>query len=450
MVSCFLLALGYICLTTVSNLNPTLLNMKKNISFKFFQLCFICVFILADLSLVSCKKKKDTEEPLPIVPVSTSEKKINISTLRSKFASNPSANYKFQSDSMLYCTVIADEVSGNFFKELFVRDGSGSIRLKLRASSSLLIGDSIKLNIKDAYLNSEFDLIQLDSVNANTMITKITSGLNPQPEIMTIEQLIANTTATNPLQSRLVRINNAEFTNFSFPTFADPLLFAAKNHTIQSCSPAKLTVRTSGYANFASSVPPAGNGSIIGIVSQYGAEVQLRIRKLAEVSMTGTLCNTNYLSKNFNDNSITSGGWSQQLVTGNVSWITSTFSGTTFAVCNNYSVGVNTPCESWMISPSMNLSGSTNPNLYFQNSCNFTGPLLEVYVSTDYTSGSPQTASWTQLSPTLSGGSYVYVNSGALSLTPYKTNNTRIGFKYIGTGSAGRAWQVDDIVVKEN
>ena len=424
--------------------------MKKIVSNKYIRLCFLCAFILVDLLFISCKKKKDTEEPLPIVPVTSVEKKITISTLRAKFASNPSANYKFQSDSLLYCTVIADEVGGNFFKELFVRDAGGSIRLKLRASSAFVIGDSIKVNIKDAYLNSEFDLIQLDSVNASTMITKITGGLNPQPEIMTIEQLIANTTATNPLQSRLVRINNAEFSNISYPTFADPILFAAKNHTIQSCSPAKLTVRTSGYANFASSAPPTGNGSIIGIVSQYSTDIQLRIRKLSEVSMTGTLCNTNYLSKNFNDNSITSGGWSQQLVTGNVPWITSTFSGTTFAVCNNYSVGVNTPCETWMISPAMNLSGSTNPNLYFQNSCNFTGPLLEVYVSTDYTSGLPQTASWTQLSPALSGGSYVYVNSGALSLVPYKTNNTHIGFKYIGTGSVGRAWQVDDVMVKEN
>jgi len=424
--------------------------MKKIVSFRIFRLCFFCLFLLVDLLFVSCKKKEDTEEPLPIIPATSVEKKIAISTLRAKFASNPSANYKFQSDSLLYCTVIADEAGGNFFKELFVRDAGGSIRLKLRASSTFVIGDSIKVNIKDAYLNSEFDLIQLDSVNAATMITKITGGLNPQPEIMTIEQLIANTTATNPLQSRLVRINNAEFSNLSFPTFADPILFAAKNHTIQSCSPAKLTVRTSGYANFASSVPPSGNGSIIGIVSQYSTDIQLRVRKLSEINMLGSPCNVVYASKNFNDNSITSGGWTQQFVTGNVAWITSTFNGTTFAVCNNYSVGVNTACESWMISPALNLAGATNPNLYFQNCCNFTGPQLEVWVSTNYNNGSPQTATWTQLMPALSGGSYVYVNSGALSLSSFKTNNTRIAFKYTGTGSSGKAWQVDDILVKEN
>lgn len=424
--------------------------MKSTVLKAGSRICILCLLIALDLVLFSCKKKKDTEEPAPLIPVNSTEKKIDINALRAKFAMNPSSNYKFQADSLLYCTVIADEVSGNFFKELFVRDAGASIRLKLKASSTFVIGDSLKINIKNAYLNHEFNLIQLDSIDASTMITKITGGLNPQPELVTIEQLIANTTATNPLQSRLVRINNAEFTSLSFPTFADPVLFAAKNHTIQSCSPAKLTVRTNGYANFAASTPPAGNGSVIGIVSQFGTDIQLRIRKLLDVNMTGTLCNVVYTSKNFNDNSITSGGWTQELVLGNVPWITSTFNGTTFAVCNNYSVGVNTACESWMISPSMNLTNATNPNLYFQNACNFTGPQLEVWVSTNYNSGLPQTATWTQLSPTLSGGTYVYVNSGALSLSSFKSSNTRIAFKYLGTGSSGKAWQVDDVIVKEN
>ncbi|HRD38279.1 MAG TPA: hypothetical protein PLC65_06575, partial [Bacteroidia bacterium] len=37
---------------------------------------------------------------------------------------------------------------------------------------------------------------------------------------------------------------------------------------------------------------PTGNGSIIAIVSQYGTTMQLSIRKINEVNMTGPLCST--------------------------------------------------------------------------------------------------------------------------------------------------------------
>ncbi|MBK9285358.1 MAG: choice-of-anchor J domain-containing protein [Sphingobacteriaceae bacterium] len=410
-----------------------------------------CALLIFTFLFQSCKKKEKDPVPEPVTFTPTPDKKIVIFDIKNKYGLNPNQNYKFTDDSLLYCTVIADEVSGNFFKELFVKDGAGAIRIKLTSNTNLIIGDSIKINLKGAYLNDEFDLIQLDSVNPATMITKIASGKFVQPEVMTIVDLISNSNPVYNSQSRLVRIENVEFVNLSFPTFADPVLFTAKNHSIQACgSFPKLAVRTSGYANFAGTTPPTGNGSMIAIVSQFGSEVQLRIRKLSEVSMTGTLCNTVYLSKNFEDLSLTSGGWTQQAVSGSVPWKTGTFNSLNFASCNNYSAGVNSACESWLISPAINLSASSSPNLYFQNACKFNGPAVEVYVSTNYNTGLPNTASWTQVFPTLSTGNFVYVNSGSISLSAYKTTNTRIGFKYIGSNVDGREWQIDDITVKEN
>lgn len=412
---------------------------------------FTSLILAGTFAFVSCKKKFDE----PPVKEITDGAKITIATLKAKHTMNPNANYKFLNDSNLYCMVTADEVSGNLYKEVYVRDATGAIHISLVNSGGLFIGDSIRINLKGIYLNDDANLIQLDSVNIEKSVVKISSGSNPQPEVMTIAQIVSPTTTA---QSKLVRINNVEFIPgvSLFTTFADAIGKTDVNQGLKGCSGAStLTVRTSGYANFAGAALPTGNGSIVGIVSQYNSTMQLTIRNYNEVNMTGALCTSTlapgmYLSKDFEDLSMTSGGWTQQNVIGSINWNASSFSSQNFAKCSNYTSSVNIACETWLISPPVAITTATNPNLYFQNACNYTGAQMEVWVSTNYTSGAPSTATWTQLSPTLSPGSWTFVSSGAISLSAYKTANTRIAFKYIGSSTNGKTWEVDDIIVKEN
>jgi hypothetical protein len=182
--------------------------------------------------------------------------------------------------------------------------------------------------------------------------------------------------------------------------------------------------------------------------------MQLSIRNYNEVNMNGPVCTSTvptgtYLSKDFEDLSISSSGWTQQNVIGSVNWTASSFGSQNFAKCTNYGPP-NVACETWLISPPVSIATSTNPNLYFQNACNYSGAQMEVWVSTNYVSGLPSTATWVQLSPTLSSGTWLFVNSGALSLSAYKTSTTRVAFKYVGSSTDGKTWEVDDIVIKEN
>jgi hypothetical protein len=178
--------------------------------------------------------------------------------------------------------------------------------------------------------------------------------------------------------------------------------------------------------------------------------MQLYVRNLNDVSMNaGTRCAEPYLDKDFEDLSISSGGWSQQLVFGGISWSADSFGADRFAKVTNYS-GSNVACESWLISPPVNLSGATNPVLTFRTACNYTGANIEVYVMTNYDGiSSPATATLTQLTPALSGGSWAWVNSGALNLSAFLQSNVYIGFKYTGTNSNGKTWEVDDILIEE-
>jgi hypothetical protein len=224
------------------------------------------------------------------------------------------------------------------------------------------------------------------------------------------------------------------------------------NRTIQDCGGKQIVVRTSNYANFALDKTPKGYGTIIGIATAYNGTNQMALRRSSEVNMNGTGC-TVYHKKDFNDNSLTSGGWIQQSVTNpSVQWIASTYSGAYFGKISGYVSG-NTNSENWLISPVLNLSAASNPVLSFQTAAKFSGNALEVLVSTNYTSGSPSSATWVQLSGfTLSPntGSYVWTPSGYVSLGAYKNANTRIAFKYTSTTSGATTYEVDDIIIREN
>ena len=102
-----------------------------------------------------------------------------------------------------------------------------------------------------------------------------------------------------------------------------------------------------------------------------------------------------------------------------------------------------------MISPPVNLSNATLPQLSFLNAYKYTGAALELYISTNYSSGAPNTATWTKLNYTLSSGNFVFVNSGAVNLSAYKSAQVRIGFKYTGSATDGSTWELDDIIIKE-
>ena len=158
-----------------------------------------------------------------------------------------------------------------------------------------------------------------------------------------------------------------------------------------------------------------------------------------------------YLKKDFNDNSISSGGWSQIQVNGDVLWSTSSAGGAPnpYAKISNYISGNNQVCETWLISPALDLSAALQPVLNFRNAYNYSGPKLELYVSTNYTSGAPNSGNWTKLSFTLSSGSWAFVSSGNIDLSAYKSSNTRMAFKYTGADNSGSTWEMDDLVVKE-
>lgn len=412
----------------------------------------IIVFVLIAAAFMnnSCKKKED-RPPLH----SPFHKHYSVTELKSIAGCTNTCNKRFTEDVFFTGVVVADQVSGNFYKEIYLRDryNTGGLRIDLITSASyFFVGDSLRLSLKgyDIGFNERTGMLEIDSVDFEKSMIKFSTGPAPQPRVVDL----AVDTYTDYLCDLIV-INNVSFipadTN---QIWADAIMQLSVNRTIQDCAGNQVAVRTSNYASFASQKTPKGAGSIIGIATAYGATNQLAIRKPSEVNMNGPGC-TLYLKKDFDDASIISGGWTQQALSDpSVTWYTSTHTGYLngdYAKISGYYSATNHNAETWLISPSLNLSAGNNPVMSFVTMANFSGNALEVLVSTNYTGGLPSTATWTNLSGfNLSTTGYSLTPSGLISLGAYKTANTRIAFKYTSTTSASKTFELDDIVIREN
>jgi hypothetical protein len=412
-----------------------------------------CLLLAVLLVNVSCKKKFDLP-PAQNPPALSGY--IKIDSIRKCYVNyylsgGPQQTkwYKFNGDVNLECTVTADERSGNIYKTVYVEDATGALQVKLLNAGGLAVGDKIRINLNGAILNDYGDMVQLDSIDIEKRVVKLSAGNPVKPTKVTFNQLKnLDVNGHTPFQSRLVIVDSVEFTpgNKNKP-FADAV---GKNsidrYLIGASSTSNfISVRSSGYSNFASNLTPCGRGSMTVIVSQYGNDLQFTIRDFNEVKLASGGCPI--IMADFEQGSILNGGWINYNVTGTVNWVAGSYNGRNYAEISNYINFANQPCETWFISPAMNIAGAANPRVSFETAYNFSGPTLEVYVSTNYTSGNPNAATWVNLNPALSGGGYNWVNSGNISLNPYKSANTRIAFKYTGTSTSGSRWELDDVAV---
>ncbi|WP_207515554.1 T9SS-dependent choice-of-anchor J family protein [Longitalea luteola] len=165
---------------------------------------------------------------------------------------------------------------------------------------------------------------------------------------------------------------------------------------------------------------------------------------------------------NFNSctvNGLPGAGWLSINTTGSQKWGCSQFgrNSTNGVSVNGFVAGSAQTNEAWLISPALHLGGMVNmPVLSFYSRGEFTGPLLNLYVSTDYDgSSSPTTATWTALTanfPTPPGtAETVWTLSDNIDLSAYKSApNVYIAFRYTSSPATNAArWSIDDVALTD-
>ncbi len=353
--------------------------------------------------------------------------------------------------------VTSTDQYGNFYKELVVQDSTGAIAIQIDASylfTKYPVGQKVYLKCGGLYLGKDDGVVKLGSLYNDYGVTKfgriqgeavidehiVKTCDNEQqaPKVITLDQI------SDAYLYQLIEIHNVQFSKSDTgQTWADAINLQSSNHTLIDANMKSLTVRTSGYAAFARDSLPKGSGTITGILGKYNDTYQLYIRSLDDVDMDSARFKEP-IFKDFEDGSIYSGGWFTKIVTGSTNWELGTYNGN-YAQCSNYNNGSHTQSEVWYITPELSLQDFDNPYLSFKNACNYNGADLEVKYSTDYDGLSdPGSATWTDLNPTLSTGSWSWVNSGELTIPK---NTKYIAFVYYGSDSDGKTWEIDNILI---
>ncbi len=390
--------------------------------------------------LESCKKEPDTP---PVKKLSDGDI-VTIDTLRAWQAQYGSL--VFEDSISVFGIVSMDENNGNIYKNIYLQDGDAAINVRLTRSSNLQQGDSVRIALNGAILSEFSGVVQLDNVDTDKNIIVQKSDVALAPLVLTIPEIDLSIH-----ESRLIQLNDVQFKASEFnKTFADVVNQYAQNRYFEDFDGNSLYIRTSGFADFAGDTLPTGSGSMVCIVSEYNGDLQLILRSPEESKLEGPRGPGEFLVKDFNDDDLTSGGWTVQQVIGSHEWEIGTLGSwedKPYGVISNYDGG-NTACESWFVSPSMDLSLSESASLSFDNAYNYSGDPLKILVSTDYPgTGNPNDYSWTELSATWSSGDFEFVNSGLIDLSAYLSNNVHIAFKYVGTDSSGRTWEIDNIII---
>lgn len=399
--------------------------------------------------------------------------KLTINQLKTTYS-----NTQIDVDIYIEGIVVADDKSGNYFKTITIQDETGGLAINIDKTNFYVeypIGRRVFVKLNGLFLdndNANYGL-WLQSLEGSTI--RIPNNLVPsyfvkgecnvpvEPTTISINNL------NNSNINTLVRVEDVEFVDgLDSAKFADAVNLLTVNRTVVDCQGNQVIVRTSGFSDFAGQFVPSGNGAMTGIYSTFGATKQVFVRDMNDVSdMTGVRCDgsggneTIIYSKDFQDQSLTSGGWQNYTVTGggSFSWTVSDqgSTGNFYALATGFAGGSN-QTEMWLISPPLDFSDLNAAILNFRSSTNFNGPQLQLLVSTDYdgTSDPSTQGDWNGPINNLtsavnwSPGSFSWTSSGNVNLEDFLgLSSVHIAFKYTSTSTQAATWQIDDIVVKE-
>ncbi|WP_281753993.1 DUF5689 domain-containing protein [Neptunitalea chrysea] len=223
------------------------------------------------------------------------------------------------------------------------------------------------------------------------------------------------------------------------------------NRMLKSCEDnTEVILRNSGYSSFKSQLFPEGQGSIVCVFSKYSSDYQLYIRDTEDIDFTDSRCDPLF-EDSFADGALAN--WTTYSVTGSPEWGYSSYGNSSdSAYISGYSSGY-IENEDWLISNAIDLSAVSTATLSFQSAKRYSGNDLELYMSTDYAGGDPNTSgTWTQLSATWDTDTstwYSWTDSGDIDVSPAAGGTLYIAFKYTSTTSEGAAYEIDNVVIEE-
>lgn len=385
---------------------------------------------------------------------------------------------EINSDWALHGIITAsDKKDGNLYKEAYIQDATGGLRLLFESTSGLYIGDSVTVNVKGLFIGDYGNFWQVGSepyydsggsirvggMNMDKYILKTSINNPTRPDTITITQ--AKSAA---YLGKLITLKNVQFTDDALNhTYADNVSVppASVNWNLMDCNKNKIIVRTSGYASFAGDTIKDLKGMVTGIVTIFSSDYQLVIRDFSEVQLTNDRCMPGVpdlgspvetINQNFqsfaNNAEILISGWQNIAQYGDRTWLAKYFSGNTYAQATGYYSNLSS-MVSWLITNPVTIS--TQKSLTFQTAKAYwthtgTHLPLQVFYSTNYTGKNLVTATWVPVTAVLAGkndADNTFINSGFVNLPVQNGKSCVIAFKYTGSNTESTSYRLDNIVI---
>ncbi|MBS2098909.1 DUF5689 domain-containing protein [Carboxylicivirga linearis] len=389
-------------------------------------------------------------------------------------------------DISLKGVIVADDKTsnGNLYKEAYVQDETGGLRMTFQSTGGLYVNDSVTINLKGLYLSDYGDFIQLGGVpyfddSNNYRLTgidkhdyikrNVVEGQVIEPKVISINE------AGEEYMGMLVQFNDVQFADSQLGlTYAiaetEDQDAASANRTLADCDGNSIIVRSSGYSSFAGDYLPEGNGSFVGIVTKFTSgtttTIQIVIRSIDEVQLTGERCGNDIditlgdpvdninedFSSESNNTDISITGWNNFTTSGTRVWRGRTYSDEIYAQATGYNSG-EASIESWLMLPPVTTSAAKTLTFETQFAywahTNGNTPLKVVY-STDFTGGDPTNSNWIELDATIAtdgiDNEFTWVDSGNISL-PTSNNSIVIAFIYSGSDTESTSMRIDNITI---
>lgn len=382
-------------------------------------------------------------------------------SIRSLYDSHLAGNAeKFVDNEIITGIITANDANDNFYKTIIIQDSTAAITIRLDGfglSAHFPVGMRIMVKLNGMWMGEYGGMLQLGGGvdRSNPLFAELTPvpaalfnryffivgrAQLPQPIEVVYNQL------NDSLHSRLIQLKNIEFavTDTAMP-LGDAINKLTISHSLKFCNGGTVYLRTSGFASFASIKTPSGNGSIIGIYSEFGSQRQLMIRDTSDLIFNQQRCNSNGPSvlffEDFEQHSPNSklilSSWENMVESGKQFYQIQSLQNNQFASIT--ALGSGEPSViNWLVTPSIQLNNSIGEQLSFLSRDAFdNGASLQVLLSSNYDGkGQPWKAKWTVLKAIIAKGSTsgvgaVWIKSGNISLSQW-SGSVHIAFKYVG------------------
>ena len=387
-------------------------------------------------TLFTACKKEYPQPPIQDLPIG------RVYTISEILALEPGT--VFNEDASVYGIITADEVSGNLYKAAFMQDRAtgAAIELYLNAVSGVRIGDSVRIYLKDVTYAMYNNLPQLSNFEADGHIVILANNKPIEPALATIDEI-----TQGKYLAGLVRLENVKFTEQN--TFADPTTYGNRTLIDPMNPSSNVIVRTSNYANFANDSLPQGIGNLTAIATVYNSTWQLIIRSARELEFDG------YVPGGANDLpyceffASSFGSYTTYDVKGAQHWEIDYST----AKMTGYENSTNNENEDWLISAKFSLENVSSASMtvsYIARYFNNVNEDVTVWVSSDYTSGDPNSANWEQIPASwVEGSNWNDFASTTLDLSQFLGKKVCVAVKYRSDNNKAGTIEVQSICIQE-